>query len=80
MGGSLHSFPHEAPLHGPTTPVTHSIRGLRPRSPECISADLPHTLVDWPTLAGGTGRHDKQGYHFLAYSPIAHHGEETKQA
>jgi hypothetical protein len=72
MGVSLSLLFHEAPPHESTTLVQHSTKDPHPRSLECISAGLPRTLVDWPTLEGGREHHDKQGYPAIMYSPIKH--------
>jgi hypothetical protein len=80
MGASLSSFVHEAPPRESTALVKHSTKDLHPQNRECMSAGLPRTLVDWPTLEGGREHHDKRECPALMYSPTKHGVGGRRQA
>ena len=80
MGVSLSLLFRGAPLHKSTALVQHPTKDLHPQSLECMSAGLPRTLVDRPTLEGGREHHDMQEYLALMCSLTKHGVEGRRQA
>lgn len=80
MGASSTFLFCGAPPHKSIALVQHSTKDLHPRSLGCMSAGLPRTLVDWPTLEGGREHHGMRKYSALMRSLTKHGVEERRQA